>query len=72
MLRARIIDANNITDENATSPQVILGAIAVITIFSLCYAVFELHWTITFSICVASATSVSGILKGPFSGSQSD
>ena len=67
MLRADIMDENNITDENATPLQVLLGSLILLLVFLVCHTVFELHWTITFSICVASATSVSGIVQGSLS-----
>jgi len=72
LLRLDIIGEQNITDENATRFQVLLGSLILLLVFLFCYTILKLHWTITFSICVASAADVSGIVQGPFSGSQSD
>lgn len=69
MLRLHIIDEQNITDENATLFQVLFGSMILLLVFFFCHTIFELHWTLTFSICVGCAASVSGIVQDSFSGS---
>lgn len=72
LLRVHIIDENNITDENATLFQVLLGLMILLLVFLVCRAFIELHWTLTLSICVGCATSVSGIVQESLSESQSN
>ena len=66
------MDENNITDENATRLQVLLGLLILLLVFLCCHTVFKLHWTLTFSICVGCSTSVGGIVQESLSGSQNN
>lgn len=72
MLRFKIIGERNITDENATRLHVLFGSMILLLVFFFCYTIFEMHWTLTLSICVATATNVSGIVQDSFSESQSN
>src|SRR4030042_6074810 len=46
-------DDTIIDDSNASSPKLFLGSIITLFTFYLCQYQFGLHWSLTFSICVA-------------------
>jgi len=68
MLRGKIIDERCISDRDATIQEVIIGLIAVLVIFVFCNYVFNLHWAITFSICIVYTTSFDKALQSVFPG----
>jgi len=57
-----------ITDREATYHQIIISLTAVFLIFALCNFVFNLHWAVTFSICIAYTTSFDRALQSVFPG----
>lgn len=59
MYRLHIIDESSIVDDYATSFQVLLGSIVVVTALVACRFIFAIHWSITFSICVSYATNIN-------------
>jgi DNA-directed RNA polymerase subunit RPC12/RpoP len=63
-----------ITDRQATYHQTIISLTAVFLIFAFCNFVFNLHWAVTFSICIAYTTSFDKALQSVFPrlSSQSD
>jgi len=67
MLRCELIDENNVSDEDADFPQVIAGTIIVVATFLVCRFAFQMNWAVTFSICVAYATNLSGVIRKIFS-----
>jgi len=66
MQYVNIFDIDCIADRNATPSQVILGLVSVLIIFILSNFVFNLHWAITFSICIVYATSFDRALQTVF------
>ena len=68
MLRFRIIDEECISDRDATIKEVAIGLIAVLVIFIFCNNIFELHWAITYSICIIYTTSFDRALQSVFPG----
>lgn len=43
----------SIDDEDATPSQVVVGLLVILLIIGLCHHAFDLHWAMTFSMCVA-------------------
>jgi hypothetical protein len=68
MLRYRIVDEECISDRDASLKEVVIGLIAVLIIFFLCNNVFNLHWAITFSICIIYTTCLDKGLQSVFPG----
>ena len=66
MQYVNLFDENQISDRDATIPQVILGLAAVLIIFFLCNNTFKLHWAITYSICIIYTTSFDRGLQSVF------
>jgi hypothetical protein len=66
MLRLKIIDEDCISDRNATLKEVVIGLLAVLTVFILCNYVFKLHWAIILSICIVYTTSLDKGLQSVF------
>lgn len=59
LLRAQVINDDNISDENASPRQVALSGAVVIVLFAVCHYLFDLFWTQTFSICVVYSTNLN-------------
>lgn len=57
-------DDTLIGDSNAPSLKLFLGAVITLFTFYLCQYQFGLHWSLTFSICVAYAMNINNILEG--------
>jgi DNA-directed RNA polymerase subunit RPC12/RpoP len=55
-----------ITDRQATFNQMTLSITAVFLIFMFCNFIFDLHWAVTFSICIAYTTSFDRALQSAF------
>ena len=68
MLSTGVINEECVSDRRATLLQVFLGLAAVIAIFLFCNYTFELHWAITFSICIVYTTSFDRALQNVFPG----
>ena len=68
MQYVNLFDENQISDRDATIPQVIMGLVAVLVIFFLCNNTFKLHWAITYSICIIYTTSFDRGLQSVFPG----
>jgi hypothetical protein len=66
MQYVNVFDESCIADRDATAWQVILGLAAVFVIFVFCNYVFNLHWSITFSICIIYTTSFDKALQSVF------
>jgi hypothetical protein len=67
MVSLRVIDEECISERKASLVQIILGLVAVLTIFIFCNYVFKLHWAVTFSICIVYTTSFDRALRSVFS-----
>ncbi len=52
------LDADYISDRNATIGQVIFAAATAGIVLLSCLYIFKLHWSITYSVCVAFTTSM--------------
>jgi hypothetical protein len=59
-------DETQISDRDATKTQVVIGLIAIFIIFYICNNVFNLHWAITYSICIIYTTSFDRGLQSVF------
>lgn len=59
LLRARVITADNISDENVSRGQVVLTGTLIIILFIVCHYMFDFLWTQTLSICVAYSTNMN-------------
>jgi hypothetical protein len=68
MQYVNLFDENQISDREATIPQVILGLAATLIIFYICNNVFKLHWAVTYSICIIYTTSFDRGLQSVFPG----
>jgi DNA-directed RNA polymerase subunit RPC12/RpoP len=68
MLFTGIINEECISDRDATIKEVVIGLITVLVIFIFCNNIFELHWAITFSICIVYTTSFDRALQSIFPG----
>jgi DNA-directed RNA polymerase subunit RPC12/RpoP len=68
MLRYRVVDEECISDRDASLKEVAIGLIAVLAIFIFCNNVFNLHWAITFSICIIYTTCLDKGLQSVFPG----
>lgn len=55
-------DPTMLEDANASLWELFVGSVITIAIFSLCQFWLDLHWSITFSICVAYAMIANEIL----------
>jgi hypothetical protein len=64
LLRGKGIDERNISDENVSIKEVLIGTLIVTLVFFLCHFVFETNWAITLSICVAYSTNFSSKING--------
>ncbi len=56
-LRADIITEKNIGDENASLSHVAVSTVIIGLVFFVCQYGFKLNWVITYSICIAWATT---------------
>jgi hypothetical protein len=72
MFRLNFIDESCIVGENTPIFKTIVGSIAVFSAFYVCQYMFELYWAVTFSICVAYATNLSGLVQRSICGLRSD
>jgi hypothetical protein len=68
MLRTGVINQDCVSDRQASPIQVFLGLITVVAIFLVCNYRYEMHWSITFSICVAYTTSFDRAIQNIFPG----
>jgi hypothetical protein len=66
MLFTGIINEDCVSERRATPIRVIFGLLSVLTIFAFCNYVFDLHWAITFSICIVYTTSFDKALQSVF------
>ena len=66
MQYVNLFDESYISDRDATITQVIIGLAAVLIIFFLCNNTFNLHWAITYSICIIYTTSFDRGLQSVF------
>lgn len=70
LYRLRFIGEDAVTDDDASRLSVIVGVIVVTAVFAACHFHFHMYWAVTFSICVAYATSLNDIIQKTFSGSR--
>jgi DNA-directed RNA polymerase subunit RPC12/RpoP len=68
MLEFNMINEKCIVDREATTFQIIFGILATSIIVLICNYIFNLHWSITFSICIAYTTSFDRALQSVFPG----
>lgn len=66
MQYVNLFDEDQISDRDATITQVIIGLAAILIIFYICNNVFNLHWAITYSICIIYTTSFDRGLQSVF------
>jgi DNA-directed RNA polymerase subunit RPC12/RpoP len=66
MQYVNLFDETQISDRDATITQVIIGLAAILIIFYICNNVFNLHWAITYSICIIYTTSFDRGLQSVF------
>ncbi len=57
-----LANSSMMDDGDASKRDLFVGSIVVITTFLLCNFWFELHWSITFSICVTYAMNINELL----------
>ncbi len=69
LFRLGAIDTECVVDEPATSAEVVLTAICVPILLTVCHYGFDLHWAVTFSIAVAYTMSLHNAIRDVF-GSQ--
>ncbi len=67
LLRTRIINDDNISDENTSPGQVALSGAVIVILFAVCHYLFNLFWTQTFSICVVYSTNLNRGVQTVFS-----
>ena len=63
MLRAGIIDENNICDRNVTLAQALFSLVMVAAVFTFSTVVLGLNWALTLSLCVSYASSVNALFQ---------
>jgi hypothetical protein len=68
MLRTGIINQDCVSDRQASPVQVFLGLIAIVAIFLVCNYRYEMHWSISFSICLAYTISFDRAIQSAFPG----
>lgn len=59
LLRAQVINEDNVSDENTSLGQVAISGTVIIILFAVCHYLFNLMWTETFSICVVYSTNLN-------------
>ncbi len=59
LLRTRVINDDNISDENTSLSQVSLSGSMIIILFVVCHYLFDFFWMQTFSICVVYSTNIN-------------
>lgn len=59
LLRTRVMNEDNISDENTSLGQVALSGAAIVILFAFCHYLFNLLWTQTFSVCVVYSTNLN-------------
>jgi len=62
----RVVDTDCITDEQASFAQVVLTAVCVPVLLTVCHYYWELHWATTFSIAVAYTMSLHNGIRDVF------
>lgn len=63
MFKWKLIDEKNIADDNASPLQVFFGSVVIVVIIYLCEYCWKVYWATTFSICVAYASNVAGLIQ---------
>jgi len=62
-VRYGLVDEFCITDDNVNTPQVVAGIVVLFVGFAICHFMLRLHWSLTFSICVAFATAAGHAIR---------
>ena len=70
MLKYGIIDEDCIVDDNTSPLEVLLGSVVVAAVLLACRFAYQLHWAITFSVCVTYASIVNQALNRLLFGSR--
>jgi DNA-directed RNA polymerase subunit RPC12/RpoP len=60
------VDERCLSDRKVTYLQILIGLTVIFFIFTFCNFVFDLHWAITFSICIVYTTSFDKALQSVF------
>ena len=55
-------DDKMMDDSDASLPEIFLGSFIIIVAFLICEYKLELHWSMTFSICITYAMNINGFL----------
>lgn len=63
LYRLEAFDERVIVDDDATPREVVLGTLMLCAVFCVCTYALEMHWALTFSVCVAYATNVSRFVE---------
>ncbi|MBN2271922.1 MAG: hypothetical protein JXN61_15005 [Sedimentisphaerales bacterium] len=66
MLWFEAIDRECVNDQDATAGQAMIGFVMVLAVFLACSSLLRLHWSITFSICIAYSTSFERAIRRLF------
>ncbi len=66
LFRLGAVDTDCVIDEPATFAQIVLTAICVPVLLTVCHYGFELHWAVTFSIVVAYTMSLHNAIRDVF------
>jgi DNA-directed RNA polymerase subunit RPC12/RpoP len=66
LFRLGVVDTDCIVDEQASFAEVVLTAICVPVLLTVCHYWFELHWAVTFSIAVAYTMSLHNGIRDVF------
>jgi|WetSurMetagenome_2_1015567.scaffolds.fasta_scaffold120310_2 hypothetical protein len=59
LFRAKIVDENCISDENARPVELLIGSAAVLILFLISQYVLKNYWAITFSICLSYSSIIN-------------
>ncbi len=58
-----LIDDSYVRDDDATLPELATGLLFLAVLIAVCQYRHHLYWAITFSVCVAYATGLSGLVQ---------
>jgi len=65
LLRYRygFLSERTITNRNASTREIQVGTAAAIVVLVLCQYVLELHWSLTYSVCLAYAANINASVQ---------
>jgi DNA-directed RNA polymerase subunit RPC12/RpoP len=68
LFRLGVVDTDCVVEEQVSFAEVVLTAICVPVLLTVCHYYFELHWAVTFSIAVAYTMSLHNGIRDVFGG----